>query len=161
KYPRLKGLRVLVVDNDERVRRSAHSLLGRFGCTVETASTAKEALTMARLSTYDAVLADIRLPDMSGHDIYTGLRKAQPHARVVQAPDMAATCRHLDAVLAAGVHGFIMLGTVGENCSLEYREKLDVLKATVEHIGKRVSVLTGVAECTTTLACRFAADAKK
>src|SRR5262249_44640760 len=80
KYPGLKGLGVLAVDNDERVRRSAHSLLGRFGCTVETASTAKEALTMARLSSYDAVLADIRLPDMSGSEIYTGLRKAQPHA---------------------------------------------------------------------------------
>ena len=36
-----------------------------------------------------------------------------------------------------------------------------MLKATVEHVGKRVPVLTGVAECTTALACRFAADAKK
>src|SRR5262249_537367 len=35
--PSLKGLRVLVADNDDRVRRSAHSLLGRWGCVVETA----------------------------------------------------------------------------------------------------------------------------
>jgi CheY-like chemotaxis protein len=82
-HPRLRGLRVLVADNDERVRRSAHNLLGRFGCVVETARDAKEALTMARLSAYDAVLADIRLPDMSGFEVYLGLRKAQPHARVI------------------------------------------------------------------------------
>jgi 1-pyrroline-4-hydroxy-2-carboxylate deaminase len=75
--------------------------------------------------------------------------------------DLAATAKHLDAMLAAGVHGLILLGTVGENCSLEYREKLDLLKATVEHIGKRVPVLTGVAECTTALACRCATDAQK
>ena len=75
--------------------------------------------------------------------------------------DLAATAKHLDALLAAGVHGLIMLGTVGENCSLEYREKLDLLKASVEHVRKRVPVLTGVAECTTALACRFASDAQK
>ena len=78
-----------------------------------------------------------------------------------QSLDVPATMRHLDAMIAAGVHGMIMLGTVGENCSLDYREKLDVLKATVEHVGGRVPVLTGVAECTTALACRFAADAQK
>jgi 4-hydroxy-tetrahydrodipicolinate synthase len=55
----------------------------------------------------------------------------------------------------------IMLGTVGENCSLEYREKLDVLRAAVDGVAGRVPVLTGVAECTTALACRFAADAQK
>src|SRR5262249_17482880 len=33
-HARLKGLRVLVADNDERVRRMAHSILGRWGCVV-------------------------------------------------------------------------------------------------------------------------------
>jgi CheY-like chemotaxis protein len=81
--PALKGLRVLVADNDDRVRRSAHGLLGRWGCIVETARDGQEALTMARLSTYDAILADIRLPDMTGYDVYRRLREAQPQARVI------------------------------------------------------------------------------
>src|SRR5687768_12346607 len=72
-----------------------------------------------------------------------------------------ATLRHLDVMLEAGIDGLIMLGTVGENCSLEYGEKLDVLRATVEHANGRVPVLTGVAEYTTALACRFAADAQR
>src|SRR5205823_7378239 len=33
-HPRLRGLRVLVADNDERVRRTAHGILGRWGCVV-------------------------------------------------------------------------------------------------------------------------------
>jgi CheY-like chemotaxis protein len=82
-HPRLKNLRVLVADNDERVRRSAHGLLGRFGCVVETARDGKEALTMARLSTYDAILTDIRLPDLSGYEVYHRLREAQPKACVI------------------------------------------------------------------------------
>lgn len=75
--------------------------------------------------------------------------------------NLPATLKHLDAMIAAGVHGMIMLGTVGENLSLEYAEKLEVLRATVEHVRKRVPVLTGVAETSTRLACRFAADAQK
>jgi len=78
-----------------------------------------------------------------------------------QSLDVPATLAHLDRMIAAGVHGLIMLGTVGENCSLEYEEKLEVLHASVKHVAKRVPVLTGVAECTTALACRFASDAKR
>jgi 4-hydroxy-tetrahydrodipicolinate synthase len=65
----------------------------------------------------------------------------------------------VEKLLQNGVHGVIMLGTVGENCSLDYLEKLDVLRATVKQVAGRVPVLSGVAECTTKLACRFAADA--
>ncbi|OAI47058.1 hypothetical protein AYO44_10295 [Planctomycetaceae bacterium SCGC AG-212-F19] len=82
-HPQLKGLRVLVADSDERVRRSAHGLLGSFGCIVETARDGREALTMARLGNYDAILVDIRLPDLSGHEAFCKLRDAQPKARVI------------------------------------------------------------------------------
>jgi 4-hydroxy-tetrahydrodipicolinate synthase len=78
-----------------------------------------------------------------------------------QSLDIAATLRHLDAMIEAGIHGLIMLGTVGENCSLEYGEKLELLRATVKHVAGRVPVLSGVAEYTTALACRYAADAEK
>jgi 4-hydroxy-tetrahydrodipicolinate synthase len=78
-----------------------------------------------------------------------------------QSLDLRATAKHLEALVAGGVHGVILLGTVGENTSHEYDEKLTVLKAAVETVGGRVPVLTGVAEYTTPLACRFAADAAK
>src|SRR6516162_5417922 len=78
-----------------------------------------------------------------------------------QSLDLKGTAEHLERLLRAGVHGMILLGTVGENCSLEYREKLDVLRAGVEQVARRVPVLAGVAECSTALACRFAADARK
>ncbi|MEM1354174.1 MAG: dihydrodipicolinate synthase family protein [Planctomycetota bacterium] len=70
------------------------------------------------------------------------------------------TLKHLDAMIDSGVHGMVMLGTVGENCSLLYDEKVQLLKATVEHINGRVPVLTGVAEYSTALACKFAKDAE-
>jgi dihydrodipicolinate synthase/N-acetylneuraminate lyase len=75
--------------------------------------------------------------------------------------DLPATLAHVDRLIDAGLHGLIMLGTVGENCSLANAEKLEVLRATVDHVGHRVPVLSGVAEYTTQLACRFASDAQK
>jgi dihydrodipicolinate synthase/N-acetylneuraminate lyase len=78
-----------------------------------------------------------------------------------QSLDVRSTLTHMDRMIDAGIHGLIMLGTVGENCSLEYGEKIELLKATVDHVGGRVPVLSGVAECTTALACRFARDAQR
>jgi 4-hydroxy-tetrahydrodipicolinate synthase len=93
---------------------------------------------------------------------FTGvLPAAVTHFRDDQSLDLPATLKHIDAMIDAGIHGLIMLGTVGENCSLEYGEKMEVLKATVQHVRNRIPVLSGVAECSTKLACRFAADCEK
>jgi len=73
--------------------------------------------------------------------------------------DIAGTLAHVDAMLAAGVHGLVMMGSVGENTTLDAGEKKELLAATVRHVGGRVPVLTGVAEYTTAGACRWAAAA--
>ena len=56
-------------------------------------------------------------------------------------------------MIKEGVHGVIMLGTIGENCSLSLEEKVKVLEAAVEVVDGRVPVLNGVAEFTTQNAC--------
>jgi len=78
-----------------------------------------------------------------------------------QSLDIAGTLAHIDALLTAGVDGLVMMGTVGENTSLEPGEKRELLRATVEHVGRRVPVLTGVAEYTTAGACRWASEATR
>src|SRR5215813_3256610 len=83
------------------------------------------------------------------------------HFKPDQSIDFAATAAHIERQLRAGVHGFIILGTVGENCSLEADEKRQVLKLAVDTVKGRVPVLAGVAEYTATLAGRYAVDAKK
>jgi CheY-like chemotaxis protein/GAF domain-containing protein len=81
--PKLRGKRVLVADNDESVRRAAHEFLGRYGCEVETAHNGEEALLMARSFQYDVVLADIRLPDMTGYDCFCQVRESQQQLPVI------------------------------------------------------------------------------
>jgi 4-hydroxy-tetrahydrodipicolinate synthase len=75
--------------------------------------------------------------------------------------DIGETQRVQDALVADGVHGLIVMGTVGENNSLEPDEKRDVLRAAVEAVNKRVPVLAGVSEFDTKRAIAFARDAEK
>jgi CheY-like chemotaxis protein len=76
--PRLAGRRVLVVDDDESVRSAAHALLERYGCVVETAHTGDEAIYMVRSLdsgvNYHVIIADVRLPDMSGYELMLKMR---------------------------------------------------------------------------------------
>jgi CheY-like chemotaxis protein/PAS domain-containing protein len=81
--PLLRGKRILVVDADETVRIAAHELLGRFGCEVETAHNAEDAFVMVRSFHYDAVLADIRLPDMTGFDCFYQIKQIHEHLPVI------------------------------------------------------------------------------
>jgi CheY-like chemotaxis protein len=75
--PSLRGRRILVADADETVRCAAHALLERYGCIVETARRGGEAVSMVRNTgelNYEAIIADIRLPDMTGYDLFMRLR---------------------------------------------------------------------------------------
>ncbi|WP_447761161.1 dihydrodipicolinate synthase family protein [Sphingopyxis panaciterrae] len=75
--------------------------------------------------------------------------------------DLDATQRALTALVDDGVTGLILLGTCGENNSLDPDEKLAVLRAGVEAVGGRVPLVTGVSEFTTRNAATFAQDAEK
>jgi len=85
--PQLAGLQILVVDADDSVRSAAHELLERYGCVVETAHDGGEAVCMVRGLApgvdYDAIIADIRLPDMSGYELMLKLQGAMEHVPMV------------------------------------------------------------------------------
>jgi two-component system, sensor histidine kinase SagS len=75
---RFRKVRVLVVDGDAEILDSAHQTLERFGCIVEGAKTGGQAVFLVRASTvdapYDVIITDIRLPDMTGHNLMQHLK---------------------------------------------------------------------------------------
>ncbi|MEX0809864.1 MAG: dihydrodipicolinate synthase family protein, partial [Dongiaceae bacterium] len=75
--------------------------------------------------------------------------------------DLKATAAQIERMVKAGCHGIIMIGTLGENRSLELEEKHELIRLAVATAKGRVQVLTGVAENTTAQACRFAEAGKK
>lgn len=78
-----------------------------------------------------------------------------------QSLDLDATARHVEALIESGVTGLIMLGSLGENQTLDPDEKRRVLEATVKQAQGRVPVLSGVAETSTAAACCYVRDVEK
>jgi len=75
--------------------------------------------------------------------------------------DATATSAVQAALVRDGVHGVVLLGTVGENNSLTAEEKRTVLKGAVETVGARVPLIAGVSELTTASAVAYARDAER
>jgi 4-hydroxy-tetrahydrodipicolinate synthase len=74
--------------------------------------------------------------------------------------DIESTIRHLHLLVDEGVNGLILLGTVGENGSLDPEEKIDLLREAGAAIDGRVPVLAGVSERSTRQAMRFVEQAE-
>jgi len=75
---RLAGLRVLVADDDLGIARSMKEILERDGCEVVTASDGLEALDKLATAKFDAVLTDVVMPNMDGHELFLTIQQRWP-----------------------------------------------------------------------------------
>jgi dihydrodipicolinate synthase/N-acetylneuraminate lyase len=75
-----------------------------------------------------------------------------------QSVNLDGTAQHVEALIASGIAGIIMLGSLGENQTMSPEEKRKIVESTVKHVKGRIPVLGSVAETTTAGACRFAKD---
>jgi len=70
--------------------------------------------------------------------------------------DLDAMAEHTEFQLGAGVHGLIILGSLGENSTLDMDEKLQLTEFFVNQINGRVPLLACIAESDTRQACFYA-----
>ncbi|MET0292099.1 MAG: response regulator [Steroidobacteraceae bacterium] len=61
--------RVLIVEDDERQRSSIADLLGAEGVEIVGASSAAQAIEFLQKTTFDCMVLDLTLPDMSGYEL--------------------------------------------------------------------------------------------
>ena len=78
-----KHARILVVDDDESIRKTLAIILGEQGYQVDTAENGKEAIAKSNARFYNLALIDIRLPDMEGTELLTRMRDATPRMRKI------------------------------------------------------------------------------
>jgi PAS domain S-box-containing protein len=72
--PRLDGMRVLVVDDQEEARLMIAQSLGEWGAKVTAAASGSEALALVGREAFDAVVCDIAMPEMDGYEVIGRLR---------------------------------------------------------------------------------------
>jgi PAS domain S-box-containing protein len=89
--PRLKGLRILVVDDDSGISRTLQEMLTADGCSVEVAEDGERALEQLASHGFDLVLSDVVMPKMDGYELYHQVQKKYP-----KLPALMMTAFHYD-----------------------------------------------------------------
>ena len=70
----LRGLRLLVVDDDQDTSQVLRTVLERAGAIVDLASGGEDALTRLRTQRYDLLISDVAMPQMDGYELIRRLR---------------------------------------------------------------------------------------
>lgn len=125
-----KNVRILIVDDDENIRKTMKAILEDEGYMVDWASTGKDAIEKTNEKAYNLALLDIRLPDMEGVDLLKLLKDNVPRTRKIMVtgyPSMQSAINALnksaDAYLVKPVDVEKLLNTVKEQLQLQEDEK--------------------------------------
>ena len=107
-YPGLKGVRVLVVEDNEVIQEFIPDIMGHAGMQVDLANNGVEALALLELNQYAAVLMDCQMPVMDGFETASHIRSDPRFAKL---PIIAMTGNVFDQererCLACGMNDFI------------------------------------------------------
>jgi PAS domain S-box-containing protein len=79
----LRGMSVLVLDDDLSVVNSLADLLRAEQCVVHTATLPSKALGLLRNMKIDAVISDVVMPEMDGYEFYTRIKQEMPDLPVI------------------------------------------------------------------------------
>ncbi len=74
---------ILVVDDEENLRRSLAMILERVGYSVTTAASVAEARNCLQSGAYNLVFLDLKLPDAGGHTLLPELHSQYPDMPVI------------------------------------------------------------------------------
>lgn len=99
--------RILVVDDDESVRRVLTVALENEGYVVDSARDGKEAVEKSRASFYNLALIDIRLPDIEGTRLLSEMSETTPKMMKIIVTGYPSLQNAIEAV-NKGADGYII-----------------------------------------------------
>jgi polar amino acid transport system substrate-binding protein len=103
----LRGIRVLVAEDDPVSQVLVHDLLSRRGAVVTLAATGAEAVDAAARGDFDIVLMDIRMPEMDGLEACRRIRALPGGGLPIIALTANAFVGERERCLAAGMDGYL------------------------------------------------------
>jgi len=140
--------KILVVDDDENIRKTLTAILKNEGYIVDAAQNGNEAIKKTQTAAYNVALIDIRLPDMEGIDLLAKIKDAVPKTRkiiITGYPTLknaiAAVNKKADAYLMKPVDIDKLLETIHEQLKLQEAEKTYSEQKVAEFIETRIKEL--------------------
>ncbi len=144
----IKNAKILVVDDDETIRKTMKAILEDEGYIVDLASTGKEAIGKTEKTVYNLALLDIRLPDMEGVELLKLMKDTVPRTRKIMVTGypsvqnaIAAVNKQADAYLVKPVDIEKLLETVKKQLELQEEEQHFSETKVAEFIETRVKSL--------------------
>jgi DNA-binding NtrC family response regulator len=140
--------RILIIDDDENIRKVLTTILEDEGYDVESVDTAKKAIERTRRKFYNLALIDIRLPDMEGIELLTKMKNATPKIRKLIITGYPTLQNAVEAV-NRGADAYIMkpfdmekvLETIKDQLKKQQKEKRYSQEKVAEFIETRVREL--------------------
>ena len=122
-------IRIVCVDDHPIVRDGLASIFGLQPDMelIGAAESGAQALNLARQLHPDVILVDLRLPDMSGHELTRQILAHSPQARIIVLTSFEGDA-DIERALSAGARGYVVKGIVRE-------ELLGAIRAV--HVGKK------------------------
>jgi len=76
-------VKILIVDDDESIRKVLKAILEEKGYRVDTADSGKKAIEKTEKAFYNLALIDIRLPDIEGVKLLSKIKETTPKMRKI------------------------------------------------------------------------------
>jgi len=143
-----KQTRILIVDDDENIRKTMTAILEDEGYIVDSAASGKEAIEKTNSATYNLALLDIRLPDMEGVELLKLMKDNTPRTRKIMVTGypsvqnaISSVNKRADAYLIKPVDIEKLLETVKEQLKLQEEENNFTEMKVAEFIESRIKEL--------------------
>ena len=140
--------KILIIDDDENIRKVLQAILEDEGYTVDTAETAKKGIERSEKAFYNLALIDVRLPDMEGIELLSKLRGTKPKMRKIIVTGYP-TLQNAVSAVNKGADAYVMkpfevekiLQTIREQLTKQEEEKSFSEEKVVEFIETRIKAL--------------------
>ena len=143
-----ENVRILIVDDDENIRRTMQTIFENEGYIVDLATTGNEAIELTQERTYNIALLDIRLPDIEGVELLNLIKDNVPKTRKIMVtgyPSMqnaiASLNKNADAYLIKPVDVESLLAIVKHQLQQQQEEREFSEQKVAEFIETRVNEL--------------------
>jgi two-component system response regulator PilR (NtrC family) len=122
--------RILVVDDEESIRQLLEIALGKEGHRITVAESGKKATELFDKSSYDLVISDIKMADMSGVEVLRHVKETDPGVPVIMVTAYASAETAVEA-LRLGAYDYLTKPFKLEELKANIRNALD--KVRLEH----------------------------
>ena len=117
-------LRILIVEDDENIRKTMKNILQQRGYETDTAKTGREAEEKAKTRFYNLALLDIKLPDMEGTQLLAKLHENTPKMVKIMVTGYPSLENAMEA-LNQGANAYVTKPVKPEKLLALIKEKLE------------------------------------